>query len=304
MKRNAKQILCLLLAALTLSACAQKEKPEDFQDIIQSLGPNTTQAAPPAAPDLPMPALPDEDEDENGQSIFDQNPYDVDISGLTVDDILGEEGIPDPNEDLLGTVSGPHGVGHAAYRPDTTIYPYAGATPIPLNPIDMPTPTPRPDLSFTYATYVASTVGVTFEGPANWAVDESQPSLMILSEPAVQIKDGQQCIVTLSAEPVTSNYSQNDLKTHVNQRLDTLYSSDYTSWKPSYTATRHMMGAVGVYANYTATTADGVEVGGRIHYACIDHVLYGLEIIYPLGFRDDFIDDVFGKIRSTMAHIK
>ena len=30
---------------------------------------------------------------------------------------------------------------------------YAGATPIPIDPIDMPTPTPRPELTFTYGEY-------------------------------------------------------------------------------------------------------------------------------------------------------
>ena len=56
---------------------------------------------------------------------------------------------------------------------------------------------------------------------------------------------------------------------------------------------------LGVYANYTATRTDGVEIGGRIQYVCIDRTLYGLEILFPAGFREDFID-VFGEIRGSM----
>ena len=205
---------------------------------------------------------------------------------------MGEEDYVDPYEDQL-----------IAYAPDTTIYPYAGSTPIPLDPVDMPPPTPRPKLNFTYSTYIASTVGVTFEGPVSWMVDESQPYVFMLSEPTGQVRDKQQCVITISAEPVSSTYGQRDLKTHVNQRLDTLYSSDYTEWKPSYTATRYMMGAEGVYANYSAKTLDGTEVSGRIHYVSIDNVLYGLEIICPAGYKDDFMD-VFGQVRTTMSMIR
>ena len=288
MKRNWKMVVCLVMAALTLCACSAQESPEDFPDITQALGPTATPTA------VPVPQVYDEPEaeDAGGESIFSANPYDVDISGLTEEDIYSEENYVDPYEDQF----------LKAVVPQGTSYPYAGSTPIPLDPVDMPTPTPRPDLAFTYSTYIASTVGVTFQGPVSWMVDESMPSMMVLSEPTNQIKEGQQCVVTLSAEPVSSNYDQGDLKSHVNQRLDTLYISDYTDWKPSYTATRYMMGSEGVYANYTATRSDGVEIGGRIHYTCIDNVLYGLEIVFPVGYKDDFID-VFGEIRSSMEKI-
>jgi len=289
MKRNGKLVLCLLLALITLCSCTAKEPQEDFPDITQAIVPTSTPAPQPVEPagdDQPV-----ENFDPVGDpSIFSANPY-MDDSNFSEADALREENYVDPDESS-----------YAAYAPDTTVYPYAGSSPIPLDPVDMPTPTPKPKLTYTYAAYTASTVGVTFEGPVNWSVDESQPSMLILSEPITQIKDGQQCIITLSAEPVSGNYSQNDLKSHVTQRLDTLYSSDYTSWKPSYTATRHMLGSVGVYANYSATTSAGVEVGGRIQYVCVDNVLYGLEILFPLGFKDDFID-VFGHIRTTLSKI-
>lgn len=294
MKRNWKLILCLLMALVLLSSCTAKESPEDFPDITQAIGPTSTPAPfVPTEPPVQNPAAQSEAA-PGGQSIFSANPYDVpEEQEWTEADIMSEENYFDPEYDQAPT----------AVQPEGTVYPYAGSTPIPLNPVDMPTPTPRPDLEFTYSTYIASTVGVTFEGPVNWMVDESQTFMFTLSEPNNQIRDGQQCVITLSAEPVSGNYSQRDLESHVSQRLDTLYSSDYTEWKPSYTATRHMMGSQGVYANYTATRSDGVEVGGRIQYVSIDNVLYGLEIIFPIGFKDDFID-VFGKIRTTMGLIR
>ena len=297
MKRNWKLMLCLLVALFALSACSSQPDPEDFPDITQALGPTGTPA--PAA-DLYEENFDDSyiedmqlaEMNAGEESIFDVNPYDDAMMGA---DALMEENYVDPEYGVEETYTFDMSIG--------TDYVYAGSTPIPLNPIDMPTPTPRPDLSFTYAPYTASTVGVTFEGPVGWQVNESQSGMLILSEPQNQIRDNQQCIVTLSAEPIAGSYDQGDLKTHVNQRLDTIGGEAFTEWKPSLTATRYMMGSNGVYANYSGMLNDGTEIGGRIQYVCIDSVLYGLEIVFPLGFKDDFLD-VFGQIRSSMALIR
>lgn len=297
MKRKFRMVLCLLLVALTLTACSGGDNSDQyFPEMTQNLGPSVP------TPDAQQPALPDDmgsyDDmaDPNGQSIFDSNPYDAVPDGFTEADAMDEENFIDPNEPDSGETL-------LATEPEGTVYPYAGSTPIPLDPLDMPSPTPRPELSFTYAPYTAASVGVTFEGPVGWQVDETQPQIFNLFEPDAQVKDGQQCVITLSGEPVTGNYSENDLKSQVMQRLDMLAGSEFTDWKPSYTATRYMLGSKGVYANYTATRLDGTQVGGRIQYTCVDHVLYGLEIIYPLGFKDDYMN-VFGQIRNSLKVAK
>ncbi len=283
MKRTWKLLVCLLMAMLLLTSCSGKPDPEDFPDITQAIGPTATPTSVPTA--VPV--------EGDGESIFEHNPYlEEDFSE---EDALAEEDYVDPEFGVLESF--------ATAEPAGTVYPYAGSTPIPLNPVDMPTPTPKPDLSFTYSQYIASTVGVTFEAPANWQVNESQSGVFILSEPANQVKDGQQCIITISAEPIGSDYKQKELETHVEHRVDTIGGAQFSSFKPSYTATRHMLGSTGVYANYTGTLTDGTEVGGRIQYVSINGVLYGLEIVFPEGFRGDFID-VFGEIRGSMKFIQ
>ena len=300
MKRLWKPLLCLLLAALTLSGCSgQPSATEQFPEVTQALGPATP---------TPEPIVPETETDPSTadaasgagtadasapQTIFDTNPYDVALeNSFTEQDALNEENYIDPELDDGSDLYIP--------EPTGTVYPYAGSTPIPLDPIDMPTPTPRPSLSFTYGDYSAASVGVSFKAPAGWLVDESQAQTFILREPESQIKDGQQCVITITAQTVTSNYNQSDLESLVKERLHIIGgASDISSFKPSYTATRYMMGSLGVYANYTATRTDGVEIGGRIQYVCIDRTLYGLEILFPAGFREDFID-VFGEIRGSM----
>lgn len=300
MKRLWKLLLCLLLAVLTLSACSgQPSNTEQFPEVTQALGPATPTPEPIVLDSQDDPSTADGSGDSGAadpsapQSIFDTNPYDVVLeNGFTEQDALNEENYIDPELDDGSDLYVP--------EPTGTVYPYAGSTPIPLDPIVMPTPTPRPSLSFTYGDYSAASVGVSFKAPAGWLVDESQAQTFILREPDSQIKDGQQCVITISSQAVTSNYNQSDLETLVKDRLDVIGgASNITSFKPSYTATRYMMGSLGVYANYTATTTDGVEIGGRIQYVCIDRTLYGLEILFPEGFRGDFID-VFGEIRGSM----
>jgi len=291
MKRNWKLMVCLLMALCLLTACSGKPSGEEFPDITQAIGPTATPTSAPTAPPVAEGDI--IGEEEGGESIFSQNPY-LEES-FTEEDVLAEEDYIDPEFGVLDS--------YPVADVESTVYPYAGSTPIPLNPVDMPTPTPKPDLSFTYAQYIASTVGVTFEGPANWQVNETQSSLFILSEPTNQVKDGQQTIITLSAEPIGTNYDQKDLEKHVEQRLDTIGGSQFSDFKPSYTATRHMLGSTGVYANYSGTLTDGTEIGGRIQYVSIDSTLYGLEIVFPLGFKDDFID-VFGEIRGSLSFIR
>ncbi len=284
MKRNWKLLVCLLMAMLLLTACSGKPDPEEFPDITQAIGPTATPTAVPTA--VPVP-------EGEGESIFEHNPYlEEDFSE---EDALAEEDYVDPEFGVLESF--------ATAEPAGTVYPYAGSTPIPLNPVDMPTPTPKPDLSFTYSQYIASTVGVTFEAPANWQVNESQSGVFVLSEPTNQVKDGQQCIITISAEPIGSDYKQKELETHVEHRVDSIGGAQFSSFKPSYTATRHMLGSTGVYANYSGTLTDGTPVGGRIQYVGVNGVLYGLEIVFPEGFRGDFID-VFGEVRSSMKFIQ
>lgn len=296
MKRNWKLLLCLLMALLMLSACSSQPDPNDFPDITQAIGPTGTPA--PTAVPVPESAPQDNaDGSASGESIFSANPYDVMVDEEMLANMAANE------EDYVDPEYGVESLYEASLKAEGTVYPYAGSTPIPLNPIDMPTPTPRPDLSFTYADYTASTVGVTFKAPVSWQVDQSYSGIFILSEPVNQIKDNQQCIITVSAEPVNATYKQSDLETHVKQRLNTIGGLDFDEWKPSLTATRYMMGSEGVYANYSGTLTDGTEVGGRIHYVSIDKTLYGLEIQFPLGFKGDFID-VFGEIRSSMKQIQ
>ncbi len=281
MKRKGIAALCLLSVLALLSGCSSQQPTEAIPEFTQYLGPAATDTP------APEPTVEADLSGADGQSVFDQNPYDV---GFTENDAL--------NEENYGGDAGT--LGDQGYV-ETTLYPYAGSTPIPLLPVDAPTPTPRPTLTFTYVPYTA--LGLSFEAPAGWVADESVSDMYILSEPEAQLKDGQLGVLTLSVVPVSSNYTESNLKSEVQQRLDTLGATNFSVWKPSLTATRYLLGAKGVYANYTGTLTSGVQVGGRIHCTCVDKTLYCVQITYPLGFKDDYLN-VFSKVRETISRAK
>ena len=297
MKRLWKIALCLALALIALTACSGGEQPNSgsqiYAEATQYLGPVAATETPTGAPQETT--APDSGAN-GGVSIFD-NPY-LDEGSISPEDALSEENYIDPYDTgadtgsllVAGNVSGGAG----------TAYPYAGATPIPLTPVDLPTPTPHPELTFNYATYTAGSLGLSFDCPSGWLVDESQTDVFVLTEPETQMHDGQQCIITISAEPVTANYSEKDLKKQVTQRLKEIGSVNFTVWNPSLTASRTLMDSKGVYANYTGTLANGIEVAGRILYASANNKLYGVEMVYPRDYRDDYLN-IFAKIRDTIA---
>ena len=299
MKRLWKIALCLALALIALTACSGGEQPNSgsqiYAEATQYLGPVAATETPTEAPQETA-APSDGGNNSGGVSIFD-NPY-LDEESISPEDALSEENYIDPYDTgadtgsllVAGNVSGGAG----------TAYPYAGATPIPLTPVDLPTPTPHPELTFNYATYTAGSLGLSFDCPSGWLVDESQTDVFVLTEPETQMHDGQQCIITISAEPVTANYSEKDLKKQVTQRLKEIGSVNFTVWNPSLTASRTLMDSKGVYANYTGTLANGSAVAGRSRYASANNMLYGVEMVYPRDYRDDYLN-IFAKIRDTIT---
>lgn len=176
---------------------------------------------------------------------------------------------------------------------------YAGATPVVIDPIDKPTATPVPPISFTYQAYDATKLHLTFEGPVGWAVDDSAADAYVLTNPDPSMDYAAK--LTLTATSVSSAMSKKNLEDHIESMLDTIGDdSNIKSYSPSRTAERTLMDATGIYANYTATLDDGTEIAGRVHATCINKVLYTVHITYPRAYRDTYVDTVYGTLRKTL----
>ena len=290
MKRTFLVLLCLAAFVFLLTSCDKQQQEPLYTEVTQYIGPaETTAPETTAAPtDEPAADVEAADADYTEEAILDEETTDL-LIGLTDD-----EGI-DPGYAAQTNLFSSGSQSDAA----ATAYPYTGSTPIPLEPIDAPTPTPQAPLNFTYIAYSPASVGVTFEAPAGWIADDTYNEVFTLTEPESQMKNGQLGIINIYAVPVNSNYSESELVTEIKQRLSTIGSLNFTEWRPSLTATRYLMGSMGVYANYYGTLVTGVEVGGRIHATTIDSVLYCIQITYPLDFKEDFMD-VFAQLRETI----
>ena len=228
----------------------------------------------------------------------------------------------EPEQDLFGeTVVGPTDYDDGSYDPsseeggdwedvtdetaENTAAPviqsdYAGATPVLIDPIDKPTPTPLPTLSFSYVTYEAASLHMTFDGPSGWTVDDSVSDTYTLTNPDPSMDYAAQ--LTVREVPVNKAYSKSDLTKEVKGMLDTLSGNgELTGFSPSNTAERTFLGTTGVYANYTAVVKEtGAEIAGRLIVACVDKAIYSLHVSYPRGYREFYVTNVYDKFRHTV----
>lgn len=270
-----KRILALfmMLCLLVLCGCQAKE-PERFEVVTQA-GPvqQNIYGTQPAASSESLLTEPDFD---NGE----YDPSSEEGAGL------GEDGrIEMPVVETTATPA------------PTVRSEYAGATPVVIDPIDKPTPTPAPPISFTYQAYDATKLHLSFEGPVGWIVDDSGEDSYILTNPTAGVDYAAQ--VTIYATPVNENYNESAMKREVKQMLDTI-GGELKNFSPTSTANRTLIDKTGVYANYTATTADGAKIAGRVHVTCINKVLYGVHISYPATYTETYKDTVYAKLRETI----
>lgn len=177
---------------------------------------------------------------------------------------------------------------------------FAGATPIPLDPVDMPSAPPRQALAFTYATYTASKLGLTFESVAGYTVDDSQQETYVLTEPIEQQKDNYSVQFTFTISPASANYTAGNLRTDVRAFAADLGKVNYRQWRVSETAERTLMGKPGYYVTYRGEMHDGTIVRGRVHMALLDNRrILTIHYTGPGEYNSDYTD-VFYRIRSTL----
>ncbi|MER2182178.1 MAG: hypothetical protein ABTA22_01500 [Clostridia bacterium] len=178
---------------------------------------------------------------------------------------------------------------------------FAGATPVKIDPVDKPTPTPLPKITFSYTTYNAPNLHLTFEGPAGWIANDLAADTYILTNPDPSMDyEAKAEIRTIAAG---KDYTQKELVKEAKAQAEALQGTgSFQSFSTSDTATRTFINGNGVYIAYKGTLNDGQETGvaGRIIVNTVNKVLYVLHVSYPRGLADTFADGVYNKIRHSM----
>ena len=274
MKKGFRTVLLLSACLVLLAGCASEPKT---QYNVNTQGAANTPSTNTAGSSLPADYDPASEEDDyTGDAA--STPEEIHLPTLVT---------PPPTNTPIPVISGQ----------------YSGATPVVIDPIDKPTPTPLPALSFTYQTYTASNLNLTFEGPAGWVVDTSEANSYKIQSP--DWATGYAAPLVIRANSTSIEYTTDSLTTEVKSMLTNLRNANYPKFSPSNTATRKglFLGATGVYANYTATLDGNLQIAGRIAAVYKNNVLYTVHLTYPAGYTDTYKTNVYDKLRDTLKII-
>ena len=273
MKKKMLFLGILVLSVLVLSGCGQKAAPQ---------------------PTMPPPTLP-------GNVGVQESPMDV----TTAPVVTLPEGIdPSAEEDTdAEPVDGFSPVSVPQDAPKPTTAPasgFAGATPIPLTPIDAPSAAPAEALTFTYSAYAATKLGLTFESVAGYIVDDTATDTYVLRQPEEQVMGNHRVEFTFSVRPVANNYAKGDVRSDLRDMLADMGKVNYQRWEPSAPAERTLLNAPGYYANYRGELPDGTVVRGRVHMALLsDKRVLTIHMSCPADYNTDYTA-VFTRIRATL----
>ncbi len=179
---------------------------------------------------------------------------------------------------------------------------YAGSTPIPLDPIDMPTPTPPPELTFSYIPITAERLNLKFEGPGTWTIDDTQANTFVMTDP--NTLDNVNATLTIKITQVASNYTASNVKTDLANELSAMGQYNYTTWSATETEKRTLAGKEGYYASYRGVYTDGTIVRGRVHMALLDNHKLLTVILNCPGWYNTSYTNVYKQFRSTVTVIK
>lgn len=177
---------------------------------------------------------------------------------------------------------------------------YAGATPIPLDPVNMPTTTPKPALAFGYTLVPFENLGIQFEAPQGWYLDSSAPNSITLLDPNTY--DGVQASLTVSITKVDKDYKLSNVKQTLNDTLKEL-SRNYATWSQKQAGSKTMLKKDGYYNRYTATTVNGVEVRGQVRIALLDdNRIITVILTAPGGYINSY-EELLNHVRDTMKFL-
>lgn len=177
----------------------------------------------------------------------------------------------------------------------------AGATAIPLDPIDMPTATPRPELTFTYTKVTLDGLGLTFEIPGTFVMDDSVAGQVTFTDP--NTLDKVNATITVRIAAVASDYKVDDVKTELQNTLSAMGQYNYTKWEVSDPTARKLLNKDGYYADYRGVMTDGTIVRGRVQMSLLDdNRLLSVSMNCPGWFNTSY-QKVFAQLRSTLESV-
>ena len=311
-----KRILCLVLAvcAVLLTACQQRDQ-EIYDD------------TPPTA----LPTFTAETAYVNEQTVNNvQNP--TETAGSSVFSFNNNNNMPyNPEAEEGGEEE--EIVVNVVQTPPPTEAPtvssaFAGSTPVPIDPIDKPTPTPVPRIEFKdsdYTKYEAPELHLVFqgpngwilEGPTSWDPNGNTMDTYTLTNPDTSLDYAAQ--IRIRVVQVNNQYSQKELDKEVTAVRDALRAElgfskfdNYDLGSYNFVKIRDEKSTAetpkykfidnkGRYTRFKGVLkANSAKVAGRVIVNYYNKALYILTASYPGGDLQEAFEDVYRKVRDTL----
>lgn len=178
------------------------------------------------------------------------------------------------------------------------------ATPVAVDPIDKPTPTPIPDPNYWYEAYENAGMGISFSIPGTWLLNPNtnQDTTIQFVEPKSERmeKDGYQTRLTVEKVNMGLSQTASDAKDRLESTLAQLEST-FTSFTPGQPASTTIGNAKGYYCYYKAEYNDGTKtysMRGRIAIVAHEKALYQVRITTPQSWYS-YYENVFRKVRNS-----
>ena len=179
------------------------------------------------------------------------------------------------------------------------------ATPIPVDPIDKPTPTPMPTLNFAYKSYTSDSLNISFSIPFTWLLNPNtnQTTTLQFVEPKSEMMEPDGYQTRLTIEKVNTGLTQT--ADDARERLETTLTQmegTFTSFTPYTIASRSIGDAKGSYCYYKAEYNDGTKtyhMRGRIIVVAHDKALYQVRITAPQNWYS-YYEHVFRNVCNTL----
>lgn len=208
---------------------------------------------------------------------------------LMLSALASAEGVPQLDFDLL--------------EPDNPL-----ATPVAVDPIDKPTPTPEPTPNFVYEAYENTAMGVSFSIPYTWLLNPNtnQDTTVQFVEPKSEMMepDGYQTRITVEKYSMGLDQTASDARTRLESTLEEL-SASFTTFTPGTIASGSFGAGKGYYCYYKADYNDGTktyEMNGRIIIVAHNKALYQIRLTTPRNWYS-YYNYLWRKVRSTIKFL-
>ncbi len=182
------------------------------------------------------------------------------------------------------------------------------ATPVAVNPIDMPTPTPAPTPNYAYDTYTNDSMAISFDIPYTWLLNPAtnQETTIQFVEPKSERMDENGYQTRLTVERFSAGLTQtaSDARTRLESVITEL-GGMFTTFKAGDIASASIGGANGYYCYYSATYNDGTteySMRGRLVVVAHDKELFQIRLTAPSAWFS-YYNHVYRQLRSSFKFL-